>query len=77
MTSMFEYPWLSDIFGDPEVSAHLSACTQLERILRIEAAYSRVLGNKPAALVVEAVQVTPQDLMLGAAVDGLLVRLGL
>ena len=77
MTSMFEHPWLSDIFGDPEVSAHLSACTQLERILRIEACYSLVLGNEPAALVVEAVQVTPQDLMLGAAVDGLLVRLGL
>ena len=77
MTSMFEYPWLSDIFGDPEVSAHLFACTQLERILRIEAAYSRVLGNEAAALAMEAVQITPQDLMLGAATDGLPVRLGL
>ena len=74
---MFEHPWLSGIFCDPEVSAHLSAYTQLERMLRIEASYSCVLGNEPAASVVEAVQVTPQDLMLGAVVDGLPVRLGL
>ena len=46
-------------------------------MLRIEAAYSRVLGNEVAALAVEAVQITPQDLMLGAATDGLPVRLGL
>ena len=74
---MFEHPWLSGVFGDPEVSAHLSADTQLARMLRIEAAYSRVLGNEAAALAVEAVQVTPQDLMRGAAVAGLPVRLGL
>ena len=46
-------------------------------MLRIEAAYSSVLGKEAAALAVEAVQVTPQDLMRGAAVAGLPVRLGL
>ena len=74
---MFEHPWLSSIFCDPEVPSHLSAYTQLARMLRIEAAYSRVLDNEAAALAMEAVQITPQDLMLGAASDGLPVRLGL
>ena len=64
MTSVFEHPWLSRVFGDPEVSAHLSADTNLARMLWIESAYSRVLGNEAAALAVEAVQVTQQDLML-------------
>ena len=71
MTSVFEHPWLSGIFGDPEVLAHLSADTQLAHMLRIEAAHSRVLGNEAAALAVEAAQITPQDLMAGASVDGL------
>ena len=64
---MFEHPWLSVFFGDLEVPAHLSACTQLERMLRIEAAHTRVLGNEAAALAVEAVQVALQNLMLGAS----------
>ena len=71
MTSVFEHPWLSGVSGDPEVSAHLSTDTQLARMVRIEALCSRVLGDEPATLAVEVVQVTPQDLMLGAAVDGL------
>ena len=61
MTSVFKHPWLSGVFGDPEVLAHLSADTQLAHMLRIEA----------AALAVEAAQITPQDLMAGASVDGL------
>ena len=77
MTSVFEHPWLSGVFGDPEVSAHRSADTQFARMLRIEAAYSSVLGKEAAALAVEAVQVTPQDLMAVTAVDSLPVRLGL
>ena len=67
MTSAFEHPWLSGVFGDPEVLAHLSADTQLARMPRIEAAYCRVLGNEAAALAVEAVQVALQNLMLGAS----------
>ena len=73
MTSVFEHPWLSGVFGNPEVLAHLSADTQLAHMLRIEAAHSRVLGNEAAALAVEAAQITPQDLMAGTSVDGLLV----
>ena len=58
MTLVFEHPWLSGVFGDPEVSAQLSAYTQLARMLRIEAAYSCVLGHEAAALAVEVAQVT-------------------
>ena len=64
MTSVFEHLWLSGVFGNAEVSARLSANTKLAGMPRIEAAYSGVLGNEAAALAVEAVQVTPQDLML-------------
>ena len=46
-------------------------------MVRIEAAHRRILANEAAALAVEAVQITPQDLMLGAAVDGLPMLLGL
>ena len=74
---MLEHPWLSGVFGDPEVSVYLSTDTQLAGMVQIEASYSRILGNEPAALAVEAVQFTPQDLMLSAAVDGLPVWLGL
>ena len=52
MTSVFEHPWLSGVFGDPEFSAQLFAYTQLARMLLIEVAYSRVLGNEAAALAV-------------------------
>ena len=64
MTSVFEHLWLSGVFGNAEVSARLSANTKLAGMPRIEAAYSGVLGNEAAALAVEAVQVTQQDLML-------------
>ena len=64
MTSVFKHPWLSGVFGDPEVSAHLSIDTQLVCMMRIKGFYSGVLGNEAAALAVEAVQVTQQDLML-------------
>ena len=77
MTSMFEHPWLSGVFGDHEVSAHPSTNTQLQRMLRMDASYSGVSTNETTALAVEAVQFTPQDLMLSAAVDGLPVWLGL
>jgi 3-carboxy-cis,cis-muconate cycloisomerase len=71
MTSVFEHPWLGTLFGDLEISAHLSAETQLVHMVRIEAAHSRVLGNEGAALAVESAAVAPQDLRAGSAVDGL------
>lgn len=71
MTSVFEHPWLGGLFGDTEISAHLSAEVQLVHMVRIEAAHSRVLGNEAAALAVEAAVVVPQDLWAGSAVDGL------
>ena len=71
MTSVFEHPWLGGLFGDMEISVHLSAEVQLAHMVRIEAAHSRVLGNEAAALAVEAAVVVPQDLWAGSAIDGL------
>tara|TARA_B100000787_G_scaffold111543_1_gene83024 strand:+ start:507 stop:713 length:207 start_codon:yes stop_codon:yes gene_type:complete len=50
VTLVFEHPWLGGVFSDPEVSAHLSADTNLARMLWIEAAYSHVLGNASCCL---------------------------
>ena len=71
MTLLIAHPGLSSIFSVPEVSVHLSAGTQLAYMLSVEVAHSRVLDNEFTVLTVEAVQVAPQDLMPGAAVDSL------
>ena len=71
MTLAFAHPGLSSIFSVPEVSVHLSAGTQLAYMLSVEVAHSRVLDNESTVLAVEAVQVAPQNLMPGAAVDSL------
>ena len=74
MTLLIAHPGLSSIFSVPEVSVHLSAGTQLAYMLSVEVAHSRVLDNESTVLTVEAVQVAPQDLMPGAAVDSLPVH---
>ena len=71
MTSAFAHPGLSIIFSVPEVSVHLSAGTQLAYMLSVKVTHSRVLDNESTVLAVEAVQVAPQNLMPGAAVDSL------
>ena len=71
MTSAFAHPGLSIIFSVPKVSVHLSAGTQLAYMLSVKVTHSRVLDNESTVLAVEAVQVAPQNLMPGAAVDSL------
>jgi 3-carboxy-cis,cis-muconate cycloisomerase len=45
MTGVFDHPWLGALFGDPEIAALWSPQTQLNHMLRFEAAWSRALGH--------------------------------
>lgn len=45
MTGVFDHPWLGALFGDPEIAALWSPDTQLNHMLRFEAAWSRALGH--------------------------------
>jgi 3-carboxy-cis,cis-muconate cycloisomerase len=40
---VFAHPWLSGLFGDPEIADLLSAEAQLKLMMRVEAAYARAL----------------------------------
>ena len=53
MTWVFDHAWMTGVFGDKVVAAHLSAEVQLAHMLRIEAAHSRSLGNERAARAIE------------------------
>lgn len=50
-TSVFDHPWLSGLFGDDEITAHLAAEAELARMIAVEAAYARAKG---AAGLIEA-----------------------
>ena len=71
MTWVFDHAWMTGVFGDKAVAAHLSAEVQLAHMLRVEAAHSRSLGNERAARAIETAQICPEDLTDGTAVDGL------
>lgn len=78
MTSVFEHPWLSGLFGDEEISKILSADAELHRMLQIEAAWTRAIGkveNNPDAETIAdkitSLKIKPKDLQSGAAQDGM------
>lgn len=78
MTSVFEHPWLSGLFGDEEISKILSANAELQRMLQIEAAWTRAVGkvenNIDAEMIADKIlslNIKPEDLYLGAAQDGM------
>ncbi|WP_334062966.1 3-carboxy-cis,cis-muconate cycloisomerase [Limimaricola cinnabarinus] len=80
MTSVFEHPWLSGLFGDAELAALWSAEAQLGHMLRFEAGYSRALGAcgladlalaERAARAIEVARIDIEDLARGTARDGL------
>ncbi len=80
--SVFEHPWLSGLFADPEMQALWSAEAQLEHMLAFEAAWSRhghIAGlwsaedGAAAAAAVEATSIDPEDLAAGTARDGVCV----
>ena len=45
MSGAFDHPWLGALLGDDEARAIWSAEAELARMLRVEAAWSRALGE--------------------------------
>lgn len=80
--SVFQHPWLGGVFHDAEAAEIMGPQAQMKRMLRIEAAWSRVLGDigrveprlaAAAALVIEAAEPDIEALREGTARDGLAV----
>ena len=81
-SGVFGHPWLGGLFSDTAVTAILSAEAELARMLRIEAAWTRALGQCGAgdAEVCDALadkimsaSISPGDLAEGTARDGVVV----
>ncbi|MEM6385209.1 MAG: lyase family protein [Pseudomonadota bacterium] len=77
MISYSDHPWMSGLFGDPEIDVRFSADTELAQYLRIEAAWTRALGaisddakGEEVAKAIEMASIAPVDLKDGFARDG-------
>lgn len=75
----FEHPWLGGLFGDREIARILSAEAEMQRMLRIEAAWARALGQsgganpdaaERVACHIESAALVPADFRDGMARDG-------
>ncbi|MEO1701668.1 MAG: 3-carboxy-cis,cis-muconate cycloisomerase [Pseudomonadota bacterium] len=83
MTDLWQHPWLSGLFGDPEMAALLSPEAELSRMLRVEAAWTAAIAPKEdeerITNAIMTAPIRPDDLTDGTARDGLpvpdLVRL--
>ena len=78
-SSVFDHPWLSGLFGDPEMAAILSPERQMMHMLAFEAAWSRACGTagvfdpalaEEAACAIECATIDFADIALGMAQDG-------
>lgn len=79
-TDVFAHPWLGGLFGDPEAAAIWEPGRQMSHMLRIEAAYTRALGEvgdlpkdkaHRAASAIEASSPDMDSLAMATARDGL------
>ncbi|MDX8354000.1 lyase family protein [Cognatiyoonia sp. IB215182] len=86
MIDIATHPWMSGLLGDEEMAATFAPAAELQRLLGIEAAWTRALGEiegnadaEHIALSIEAAPIDPSDLKAGMAKDGVpipaLVRL--
>ncbi|MEP5151620.1 lyase family protein [Planktotalea sp.] len=77
MIDISTHPWMSGLFGDPEIAAIFDPQAELQRFLKIEAAWSRALGAfsdqkhaEKVARLIETAVIAPESLKDGFAVDG-------
>lgn len=83
MTDIWHHPWLSGLFGDPDMAALLSPKADLSRMLRVEAAWTKTIApTDDAERIANAIltaPIHPEELTDGTARDGVpvpdLVRL--
>ena len=76
MSDITAHPWLSSLFGDTQMAALFAPEAEVQRFLRIEAAWTSALGQvagKNVQKIADAIlsaDISPQDLQLGFARDG-------
>ncbi|WP_227270706.1 lyase family protein [Roseobacter weihaiensis] len=77
MFDLATHPWMRGLFGDDHLAAIFAPEAEVKRMLKVEAAWTRALGDigeTPDAYSVadsiEAAQIDPQDLQDGFARDG-------
>jgi len=79
MTDVFDPPWLSGLFADPEAAQLWSAEAQMTKMLAFEAAWTRALGAagrvdqaraEEIAKGIEAFQPDLADIAIGTGADG-------
>nr|WP_319249853.1 3-carboxy-cis,cis-muconate cycloisomerase [uncultured Celeribacter sp.] len=77
--SVFDHPWLSGLFGDPDMAAILAPARQMTHMLAFEAAWSRACGKaglfnaaeaEAAAIAIEAAEINLADIAAGMGQDG-------
>lgn len=75
-----DWDWQSGVIGDAETRAMLSSEAQLRDMLRVEAAFSRALGDvgavapdiaEAAAKAIEGVEIDHERLVAQSAIDGM------
>ena len=77
MIGLFDHPWFGDLYGDEKIIRIFSPEMELQRMLRIEAAWTRALGKvensgetEAVARKIEQLSINPKDLREGTARDG-------
>ncbi|MEL7091580.1 MAG: lyase family protein [Pseudomonadota bacterium] len=77
MINLADHPWMSGVFGDPDIAALFSPDAELKRFLKVEAAWARALGEVEAHPATQGIadailgsQITASDLAQGYARDG-------
>ena len=79
MSDIYRPPWTSNLFGDTEIETILATRADIERMLRVEAAWTRALGQSGAvdshqaeqvAQIIERTTINYRALHKASAVDG-------
>ncbi len=70
MSNVFEHPWLSGLFADPDVAVLWSPDAQMRHMLAMEGAWSTALGYPELGAKVAAFTPDMDDIAAGTAQDG-------
>ncbi len=72
--------WMGDLIGDSEIASTISSEAELGRLLKVEASWTRALGQieglseaESIARTIESLALEPEDLKEGFAQDGVVV----
>ena len=84
MIGLSAHPWMSGLFGDDEIAAIFAPEAELQRLIKIEAAWTRALGEiagaadavaiaENVANTIQTTSITPESLKDRFAQDGVVI----